>query len=205
MKLLIASEFQYGQIGRSFQKGFADHGAETDTFDLAEEYQKSPLARNKYASRLFRSAYAEATSRRLCLAMDRSGADILFITKGQWIKPWVLAKLHKKGKKIFNFYTDDPFEKKNSSQWVHRSFPMYDVFFTFARHLIPRLIEAGCQKVEYLPFARDPELHAPWPNGEGLSPYACDVCFIGNIDEARLHWLRHLKRVDLKIWGEPVH
>ncbi len=205
MKLLIASEFKYGQIGRSFQKGFAGHGVEIDAFDLAEEYQKTPLAKNKYVSRLFRTVYAEAMSRQLCLRMDRFDPDILFITKGQWIKPWALAEFHKKGKKILNFYTDDPFEMKNSSQWVHRSFPVYDVFFTFAKHLMPRLIKAGCRKVEYLPFARDPELHAPWLNAEDLSPYTCDVCFIGNIDEVRLHWLQQLKRVDLKIWGGTVN
>jgi spore maturation protein CgeB len=61
----------------------------------------------------------------------------------------------------------------------------YDVCFTFARHLIPEYERAGVGQVEYLPFARDPALHAPFAHRDPVF----DVVFVGNLDPDRVRFL----------------
>src|SRR4029079_12623564 len=76
----------------------------------------------------------------------------------------------------------------------------YDACFTFARHLMPAYERAGAQAVHYLPFARDPELHAPVAEP---SPPAFDVVFVGNLDEDRVRCLDALRTEYLvAVFGE---
>ncbi len=208
MKVLLASEFGLGQIGGSFQRAFEEIGVEVDAFDMAKEYLERPLAGNRYFSFVFRWRYARAMSLRLYQRALQYRPDLLLVTKGHWINPRALRSIHSLGAKIFNFYTDSPFfysdrsyGRVNTSRWVYESFALYDAFFTFTQYLMEDLRRYGCRRVEYLPFARDPHLHRPYEGNEDLKEYECDISFIGNLDEERLHWLTPLSAYHLKIWG----
>lgn len=59
----------------------------------------------------------------------------------------------------------------------------------------------GAAHVEYLPFAADTELYQPATNGNGDSPLAHDITFIGTWRRERESLLEHFIDFDLQIWG----
>ena len=208
-RVLIAGQFGYGELGQSYRRAFESLGIKTEIFDFQQEYQALPMAENRYFRRLLSGGYIAAMNRRLSKKTLSFAPDLFFITKGHQIHPDVLDRIRSKGIKIFNFYPDNPFYyenrsygRLNTSKWVYQSFKIYDTFFTFAEYQMDNLRSHGCRRVEYLPFARDPELHQPYEGDDDLGPYRCDVSFVGNLDAERISWLNGLEGHDLKIWGE---
>lgn len=52
----------------------------------------------------------------------------------------------------------------------------YDYVFVAQKDDIPKYREAGCEKVYWLPFACDPEIHKRWD-----LPLRYDICFVGKL------------------------
>ena len=101
---------------------------------------------------------------------------------------------------VVNFYPDDPFSNIRSNRLTYGPSILgaYDACFTFARHLIPAYRESGARKVVYLPFARDPELHAPLPIADAPE---FDVVFVGTLNAERVRWLEAASRFKLAVFG----
>jgi spore maturation protein CgeB len=103
---------------------------------------------------------------------------------------------------VINFYPDDPFSQMRGNRMSYGAasvLPAYDACFTFARHLVPAIRSTGASRVHYLPFARDPEIHAP---PEVPQQQRFDLVFAGNLDAERVRWLEPLVRFKLAIFGE---
>ena len=59
----------------------------------------------------------------------------------------------------------------------------------------------GCPRVEYLPFAYNPEVHFPEPpcTPEEQAHYDCDVVFAGGADRDRIPYIAALTRAGFKV------
>jgi spore maturation protein CgeB len=101
---------------------------------------------------------------------------------------------------VFIFHADNPFPPHTSSRPEDLACAAAsDCYFIWSRQLCERLLRLGVPRVEYLPFAWDPEI---FPHlGLSAAPEH-DVVFVGGWDEEREQALEPLaRRFDLKIFG----
>lgn len=94
-----------------------------------------------------------------------------------------------------NYLTDDPWNPVHHAPWFLRTLPLYDHVFSPRKRNMDDLKRLGC-RVSYLPFAYDPEQHAP---PAPLTPdeqvrFDCDVVFAGGADRDRMPYLAALIR-----------
>jgi len=122
----------------------------------------------------------------------------------------LLSSLGELGIRRCNFLTDDPWNPKNHARYFLKSLPHYETIYNPRRSNMPDLMRHGCQRVEYLPFGFQPELHfaeSPRTPAE-RERFVCDVALIGGADEERFPIAQALVRTGLKInlygayWGK---
>jgi spore maturation protein CgeB len=117
-----------------------------------------------------------------------------------------IERLRGLGIKVVNYSTDDPWNPAQRAEWFLSALPAYDAVFTPRRANLDDFRRSGVQAVHFLPFAYDPEIHRPWPEG---SPAAAssDVLFVGGCDVDRLALISALIEEGLQValfggyWG----
>ena len=132
--------------------------------------------------------------------------DWIFMTKGENLRAEVFTLLRKQiGCRLAIWNVDNPFHANVSSYQSLRHIQKADVYFIWARYLMDALHSAGAQRVEFLPFAFDPESHPD----EAIAPeesrrWSSDLCFVGTWDAEREVALKPLANqgFDLAIYGQ---
>ena len=115
-----------------------------------------------------------------------------------------LQQIGQMGIKRFNFLTDDPFNRAHYAPWFLKALPDYDVVFSPRRANIQDLLNAGCPRVEYLPFGYDDELFYPEdPSNINLDTTVPDVVFAGGADRDRVPYMSALIKsgINLALYG----
>ncbi|MBT9175323.1 MAG: Spore protein YkvP [candidate division WS2 bacterium] len=205
-KILLVSSFEPWSLGLSYLRAFRRLGHEPICFDMTKEYEKvSRLTKNRYTNRIILPYAAWVMNKKLLKMVKDCKPDLVFIHKGQLIYTETLKEIKANTRApLFIFNPDDPFNLNRgaSSNFIRNSIPLYDCYFIWSKILTSKLKNAGAQRVEYLPFACDPELHYPVPLTErDRKNYASDVVFVGTWDEEREKWLSGLEEHNLAIWG----
>jgi spore maturation protein CgeB len=204
MRVLILGEDAPGGLMASYARGFNALGVDVHTYCLARAYQAvAPAIRLRALRRAAESMLLVAFNERVARDLSSATVDLVFVLKGHRLRAETVQTLRERiDAPVVNFFPDDPFSRERSNRlaYGHAVLAAYDVCFTFARHLIPAYEEAGASSVHYLPFARDPELHAPVPHAE---PPDLDVVFVGNLDDARIRYLDAIARTHrVGVFGE---
>lgn len=188
----------------SYERGFAELGIQTQTFCLARAYESSvPAIRSRALRRVAEPVVLSTFNENVARDLTGVEVDLVLVIKGHRLSPTTVARIRESiGAPVVNFFPDDPFSKERSNRLAYgpNVLTAYDACFTFARHLIPDYERAGVRQVQYLPFARDPALHAP-----AVSPAepVFDVVFVGNLDSDRVTFLDALARdYRVAVFGE---
>lgn len=202
-KVLLVSPFEPCSLGPTYERAFKSLSCGSLCFKMAEEYEKAtPFTKNRFTNKLVFPYATSVMNNRLLEAAKDYNPGLVFIHKGQWISPQTLRKIKRDtGALLFVFNPDDPFNSNRgaSSRFIKTSIPEYDVYFIWSKALMPRLEAAGACRVEYFPFAYDPEIHHPvLTRAQSFLP---DVVFVGSWDEEREKWLSGLEGYNLVIWG----
>jgi len=139
---------------------------------------------------------------------EEKDIDLILDFKTTWLNPNDIMKIKNKTRALlFHFNADSPFDKEKSNRHPNliKNMPFYDCYFIWHKGLIPKIYDRGAKRVEYLPFAWDPELHPPinLPEMDSIK-YGSDVVFIGNWTPERERWLESIRDLNLTIWGEPA-
>jgi spore maturation protein CgeB len=101
---------------------------------------------------------------------------------------------------IYGLFPDSPHRlTTNAVQCV----PALDRLATSSSAWVAAFQRLGIERVQYLPFAADTDLHYPVPQSSQRSPFARDVLFVGNWRDERETILEQLIDFDLGIWGTP--
>lgn len=202
MRVLVLGEDAPGALLHSYVRGFRELGAEVDGYCLQRAYREAtPGARHRIRGRLVKPLGPRRFNAELLRRMRERHSDLALVLKGHHIAPGTIESLRKElGCPIVNFYPDDPFTnaRQNRLTFGTETLAAYDRCYTFARHLIEDYRGAGVERVEYLPFARDPEFHAPFPGR--LTP-RFDAIFVGNLDSERIRWLEPVADYRIAIAG----
>jgi len=208
MKVLLVGVQWHGGLELSYFNAFQKLKCDVDCFDTDAEYERiSWLKGNRILSKISRKIlgqyFAKLMNERLVEKATAFQPDLVFVLKGVLIFPETLRRIKENTNALlFNFNPDSPFNPVNSSRYLLDSLTIYDCLFIWGRFLIPELWQVGARRVEYLPFAHDPELHYPVSvTDEEKERYGSDIVFIGTWDKEREKWLEKLLDYDLKIWG----
>lgn len=208
MKILITGGKPKGGLVLSFAKSFEKRGCKVAFFDDEKIYtETSFLAKNRYTNRLLWKFNALPLQNNFINTVEKERSDLLLIIKGWFFHQHTIAKIKKQHPEtiIFSFNPDNPFNTwhfGNSNMWIRKSIPIYDGYFIWGKFLIDPLKKAGVKRVEYLPFACDPELHYPVSSSEEERKlYGADIVFVGTWDEEREWWLTHILDYPIAIWG----
>jgi len=193
VRVLILGEDAPGGLMASYARGFAALGVDVRTYCLARAYESLlPSIRPRALRRVAEPVLLAGFNERVIRDLPGVEADLVLVLKGHRLDSGTVHALRESSAApVVNFFPDDPFSRERSNRLAFgpRVLAAYDACFTFARHLIPDYERAGVERVHYLPFARDPELHAPPTAAE---PPTFDVVFVGNLDDDRVRWLDDL-------------
>lgn len=202
-RILILGHDQAGSLMGSYERGFREHGASVETYCLARALAAvTRFPRRRFIDPALARRRGAALSHRVVEDHRDADTDLAVVLKGEYLRPDAIAELRESLRcPVINFYPDDPFSELPVNRLVFGPEVLreYDGCYTFARRLVPAYRAAGVAHVEWLPFARDPVLHAP--PAEGVEPEA-DVTFVGNLDRSRAEWLAALGGVRVVIHGD---
>lgn len=135
----------------------------------------------------------------LVAALDRR-PDVLWVDKGIFVSPDVLARARAQGVRFLVHYSPDNYLlPQNSSRHLWRGLPQYDVVVTTKRSNVGLLQTMGARRVVLSGNAYDPALHRPVELTDAeRAALGCDVSFIGRWEPDRERLLDALSAL-------PVH
>lgn len=198
--LLLCAKTGTG-LGCSYARAFRALGANVQHYDIRQAYRSAlPGGNNSLIRRILSPMLGKAYNAKVRRDLKQAKADLVFVGKGQHLRPDTIRWLRNRiGAPVVNFYPDDPFSDARSNRLTYGTEVLgsYSACFTFAKHLISHYRNVDAQNVFYLPFARDPQLHAPPENVPLSAPY--DVVFVGNLDETRVRWLEPLVKAKYRL------
>jgi len=129
--------------------------------------------------------------------------DVFLVVKGAYLAPGTLRKL--KGRfpfaSLVNFATDDPFNPLSSTHNLVESVQYYDLYACTKRAIMQDVRSLGCRRVEFIPFAYQPEVHFRECD---VADKSVDVTFVGGADDTRIRYFRELVRrsgISLRLYG----
>jgi glycosyltransferase involved in cell wall biosynthesis len=111
-----------------------------------------------------------------------------------------LDEMRAQGVVTINYLTDDPWNPAFKSRWFLEALPAYDRVYSPRTRNLDELKQHGCRRVEYLPFAVDPDLFFP----EALTDaerarHESDVCFVGGAEPARVAIVSRLMQAGINV------
>jgi spore maturation protein CgeB len=215
VKILILNEGGHYTLGASYARAFRHLGHEVGFLNPQRGLSAVPAWRFGVTRRLLGKRIVAHYSRGLLQRILQFPAELIWVGKGMWSHPWMWNELKSRrpSVKLVCYNPDNPiiaFSKGGNRSWVSESIPCYDLYCTYNASIVDSLQRAGAKHVLHLPFAWDPDLHPEI----GTTPdehrrYACDILFIGNLDEHREWWLHRIAEEAkkrgwcLRLYGNP--
>jgi spore maturation protein CgeB len=112
-----------------------------------------------------------------------------------------LDGMRAQGVVTINYLTDDPWNPAFRSRWFLEALSAYDRVYSPRTRNLDDLKQHGCRRVEYLPFAVDPDLFFPeaLTDDAERARLASDVCFVGGAEPARVAIVSRLIQAGLNV------
>jgi len=205
MKILITGpSFAPWALASFLVTAFKKLGHKVCTFDY--RHSKSTILRH---IPLIRSNYTIAYFRRFDPTLDKNfinsvkehKPDFILVIKGESISAKTITYIRKKFDiPVFLWFPDDPQFHPFMSKYYYKS---YDFYLSSSFITTEQLKKKNFNRVEYIPFACDPEIHKKVKLSKSdKKKYECDINFIGTFYFERWKYIKKLKPYNLKIWGK---
>ena len=200
-RLVVVGNDSGTNVGASLLRSAQALGLDVRLHDSRRAYDASKLvARFNWWLRGRRPTRLQSFSDELVAMCRTFRPDWLIATGLAPITGPALAELRGLGVKTLNYSTDDPWNPAFKSRWFLDALPRYHHVFSTRTSNLDDFVAAGCPRVDYLPFAADPELFFPEDvAASDLEAYRADVCFAGGSEPARVEFLSALIRAGLKV------
>ena len=205
MKVLYFGPTWHGSNAQSFRRAFERLGHDVAVVDLETPIQDpyrsvpmkivrrlagGPLERHR---KMIRGAAVRAAK--------ESRPELVFFCKTIHLDGQTLADIKKaSGAFLIHWHPDDYRNPANQTPAFLGALPLFDVCVTPKSFNVAELEADGARRVEFLPYAFDPEVHHPVPPRPG-PPRA--ACFVGAWEAERAAYLQAAaeRGVDLEVWG----
>lgn len=207
-RVLLVGNGQFYHVGAFFKKALANLG-HFHSFIDESRFFAAPSLIEKGLRRIFgKPIVAFRRFNEALLEEARSfRPNVIFVTKGSYVRPSVLEEVKSETHASFiNYATDNPFNPLGATQEVAQAIPLYDLYVTPTKALLPILKRAGAQRVMWLPFGYEPTLHFPESpqTPEEMRRWEADVVFAGVSDSYRVPFLAALSKLPglgLRLYG----
>lgn len=208
MKLLLVVNPDLEHLGCYLIRAAKDLGFDVIVADLRDANEpKTLIERIRYRLRDKRPAKLPEFSRLVYDQCRNFQPDILLATGCAPVLADDLAAIGKLGIRTINFSTDDPWNTAHKSDWFLASLPKYSLVCSPRRATFSDFADLGVKKVEYLPFAYDPQMHHLAVADSGDVRKKCDVLFYGGADRYRANLFSEFvdSGIDLHLYGSYWH
>lgn len=142
---------------------------------------------------------------RILEVCEKEKPEVVFIVKGNLIKPSTLLKIKAFGAKIISWSNDDMYGWHNRSLWYTKGLKHYDLVVTQKSYNCdPKELPSLGAKVLFQDKAFEPAIHYPIENCLKTN-YQHEVVFVGSRENERLEFLKYLSEHDITVniygWG----
>jgi len=198
-----------GSNAESFRRAFEALGHNVvaiDTEEIYFRYGRSLVLRAVF--RVLRRPLRRHTRAIREAALEAARAvrpEVVFVCKGNYFDADLLEDIRKaSGGLLVHWHPDDYRNPLMSSSDFRNAIPVYDVHVTPKTFNIAEFAADGARRVEFVPFAYDPDVHRPVPPGTGSTH---DAVFVGTFEPDRASVLERAARegIDLEVWGLHWH
>lgn len=136
----------------------------------------------------------------------QSRFDVIWIEKGNMIRPWTLAAIKKIAPEsvILSCSEDDMYARHGHSHWYRWGLRHYDCVFTTKMYNLQELKVFGAKRTRLFLDSYDEKIHRPMQlTASERSRFGCDVGAIGAFEPERAGSLKFLAENGIKvtIWG----
>lgn len=203
IRLLIVGNPEPIHIGAHLLEAARELSVQVDLCDVRPAYRASwPLRQVSWRLRGHRPAGLAAFNRALLEQVTRFEPTHVLATGIAPLTVETLRTLHEQRITTLNYLTDDPCSPRQRADWFLRGLNQYSALFTPRRANMDDLRTAGCARIEYLPFAYNPNAHFP-SSGVPEQELVCDVMFAGGADADRVPYLAACIRagMDVHLYG----
>lgn len=200
-RLLIVGNPASYHIGAHFQHAAQALDLEVELCDTTAAFAAPwPVVQFNWRRRGHRPPRLQAFSRHVLETCRIFRPDWILATGSAPLTKACLAEIGQLGIRRCNYLTDDPWNPAHRAEWFLQALPHYDAVFSPRQANMADLHRAGCQQVQYLPFAYAPEIHFPeMPEVAEAERYASDVLFFGGADPDRLPYIQALIQGGFKL------
>ncbi len=191
MKILVVGVHFYSSFSWSIVQSFRRLGHEVVEFD----YRNNPFQKILLAKDYF---YEVVMQKKLIGAVKKNNPDLVFICKGELIKPQTISEIKKINLvKIVNWFPDPRlFYYEN----IVKSLQYLDGFFTKNLDDVKRAKLFNLNNIHLLQHCMDIELHGS-PEKVNDGSFDNSVSFIGSFYPYRDMILKNLTEFNLKVFG----
>ena len=189
MKLLLVGNEGGTNVGASFRRAAEAAGIAVRGCRASDAFAGPALIRHfNWRLRGRRPPRLQSFSESVLLAAREFAPDVLLATGTAPLTAEVLREIKRLGAVTANYLTDDPWSRTFRGKWLFDSVRAYDWVFSPRRSNLGDLRGLGCARVEYMPFAYDPDLFFPAPTkGDEY-----DVIFAAAADRDRIPYISAL-------------
>lgn len=148
-----------------------------------------------------------AVNEKLLEETRQSGFDIVWIEKGNTIRPATLAKLKRQvgpDAILLSCSEDDMFARHGHSIWYRLGLHHYDCVYTTKKYNLGELKQLGARRTAFFLDSYDEKIHRPFELTDAeRERFSCDVSAIGAFEPARAESLRFLASNGIRVvvWG----
>lgn len=181
---------------------FENIGHEVEMFDWRQfrySYKNLSLS-NRIKDRLLFDIVAYKINMRIKEIIIRNSFDVFLVVRGDYVYPETILFAKTKIAKVFNWNSDDIFNKLNTSKHILNSFDKFDVHFSPRPHLKDEYMAKGAKSFKELQWYYRPGLLYP-ETYIGKSQNPNSISFVGAWSERRESFFDCLNDKELKICG----
>src|ERR1035437_753816 len=203
MKILLIGGFSNYAIERYYLKYFNEEIDVEAIIYKAQDIFLEYYQKNIFNKIIFRIGFQKIYKKiniGLKEEVNKYKPDIVFIFKGMEIFPQTIKWIREKDIRVVNYNPDNPFifaGKGSGNSNIIRSIPFYDVHFTYNLETKRKIERKYKTPTYWLPFGFDIS-EAIFSAASSLNEII-KVCFVGNPDKARAHFLNALAEKGIKI------
>ena len=207
MRVLYIGATWRGSNAQSWRRGFELLGHEVGAVDQDQVMAPNRSIAGRIAGRLRGGPprdMRQALQRVVLDAARTLRPSVVFAAKAIWLEAATLEALRRGGAVLIHWHPDDCRNPQESSRVFAEALGHYDVVVTTRRCNVAEYLEDGARRVEWVPFAYDPEVHYPVEAPGGV---VHDASFVGSWEPDRAGFLEHVASagVDLEVYGGYWH